>query len=226
MKVVIFDSGVLITLSMNSLLDMLVDLRKVFKGKFVITREIEEEIVKKPLTIKKYKLGAIRLRKLINDKILEFPESLGIDSSEVRKVSYDILKQTNSIYFSKNHPVHIIDTGEASALALSKILRQKKIENIIAVDERTTRILCEKPENLREILENKLHTKIEEKGQIDKDLQSIFFIRSTELVYIAFKKGLIEDQSKDMLDALLYGTKFKGASVSGSEIKEMERLSL
>ncbi|MBS3072650.1 hypothetical protein J4477_02355 [Candidatus Pacearchaeota archaeon] len=226
MKVVIFDSGALITLSMNSLLDMLVDLRKVFKGKFVITKEVEEEIVKKPLTIKKYKLGAIRLRKLINDKILEFPESLGVDSSEIRKISYDIIKQTNSIYFSKNYPVHIIDTGEASALALSKILRAKKIDNVIAMDERTTRILCEKPENLREILENKLHTRIEEKGQIDKDLQNTFFIRSTELVYIAFKKGLIEDQSKDMLDALLYSTKFKGASISGSEIREMERLNL
>ncbi|MEK6873688.1 MAG: hypothetical protein AABW91_02490 [Nanoarchaeota archaeon] len=224
MKVLIFDSGTLITLSMNDLLGMLVDLRKNFKGKFIITKEVEEEIVKKPLTIKKYKLGAIRLRKLINDRILEFPESLGIDSSEVRRVSYDIIKETNSVYFSNNHSVHIIDIGEASALALSKILRSKGIDNIIAMDERTTRVLCEKPENLREILENKLHTRIEEKGKIDKDLQNTFFIRSTELVYIAFKKGLIEDQSKDMLDALLYSTKFKGSSVSGNEIKEMERI--
>ena len=226
MKVVIFDSGTLITLSMNDLLGMLVELRKNFRGKFVITKDVEDEIVKKPLTIKKYKLGAIRLRKLISDKILEFPESLGIDGSEIRKISYDILKQANSIYFSKNHPVHIIDTGEASALALSKILRDKKIDNIIAIDERTTRILCERPENLREILENKLHTKIEERGSMDKDFKNTFFIRSTELAYIAFKKGLIEDQSKDMLDALLYSTKFKGSSVSGSEIKKMERLNL
>ena len=61
---------------------------------------------------------------------------------------------------------------------------------------------------------------------MDKAFKNTFFIRSTELVYIAFKKGLIEDQSKDMLDALLYSTKFKGSSVSGSEIKEMERLNL
>jgi len=80
MKVVIFDAGTLINFSMNCMLDVLKELKKNSGAKFIITREVEYETVKRPLTIKKYKLGAIRLRSLINEKIVEFPESIGINS--------------------------------------------------------------------------------------------------------------------------------------------------
>jgi len=224
MKVLIFDSGPLITLSMNCLLNILPELKKNFDGKFIITKDVEKEIITKPLTIKKYELEAIRLRKLVEDKVLEFPESLGIKESEINRFTNDYLKKANSIYSSKRDFIHIIDLGEASVLALSNILAEKGIENMIAVDERTTRVLCERPDNLKNILERKLHTKIKQTGEMEKKFSKIKFIRSTELIYVAFRKGIIENQSKEMIDALLYSAKFKGASISSDEIKELKKL--
>ena len=117
MKVLIFDSGTLITLSMNNLLDMLRDLKKIFPGKFIITKEVENEIVLRPLRIQQFKLGAIRLRKLIQDKILEFPDVLNIRHSAVSNTANELLKEANSIFIADGNPVHIVDQGEASILA-------------------------------------------------------------------------------------------------------------
>ncbi|MEM3113199.1 MAG: hypothetical protein QXI33_02125 [Candidatus Pacearchaeota archaeon] len=224
MKVVIFDSGTLITLSMNCVLDIIREIKKKFDGKFLITKEIKSEIVDTPLNIKKYKLGAIRLRTLIEERVLEFPEVLGIKNNEIELLSREILKSTNSLFYADKNPVHIIDAGEASVLALNFLLKKKSSDVLIAMDERTTRILCEKPENLKNLLESKLHTKIKQEGIRQEFFKDINFIRSSELIYVAFKKGIIKSQSKEMLDALLYGAKFKGASISNEEINEIKKL--
>ena len=224
MKVILFDSGTLITLSMNDLLDMLRELKKIFNGKFIITKEVEQEIIKRPLTIKKFKLGALRLKTLIDDKTLEFPEDIGIKQNDISRMTSEIMNSANQVFIAKGRPLHIIDLGESSILALSKLMRDKGIENLIAMDERTTRMLCEKPENLRNLLEGKLHTKIQQVKSSNNDFSNTEFIRSTELIYVAFKKGIFKNQSREMLDALLYGAKFKGAAISSDEIKVMERM--
>ncbi|MEK6890701.1 MAG: hypothetical protein AABX03_01035 [Nanoarchaeota archaeon] len=223
MKAVIFDSGTLITFSMNCMLHIFRDLKKNFNGKFIITREIEQEIVNNPLTIKKYKLGALRLKSLIDEGVLEFPESVNINSKDVSRISRDIIKEVNSYFYVNNNPVHLIDLGESSILALSLKLSEKNIDHVIAMDERTTRILCEKPQNLKSLMEEKLHRPVKQ-GSLRIQLPKVNFLRSSELVYVAFKKGIIKNQSKDMLDAMLYATKFKGSSISSEEIKEIERL--
>ena len=224
MKVILFDSGTLITLSMNDLIDMLRELKKIFNGKFIITKEVEQEIIKKPLTIKKFKLGALRLKKLVDDRVLEFPDSLGINQNDVSRMTTEIMNFSNEVFVTKGRPLHIIDLGESSILALSKLLRNKGIDSLIAMDERTTRMLCEKPENLRSLLEGKLHSKVQQVKSHDKEFNKFEFIRSTELIYVAFKKDIFDDKSKEMLDALLYGAKFKGAAISSDEIKIMERM--
>ena len=222
-KAIIFDSGTLITLSMNNLLDMLRKLKKEFDGKFIITREVENEIVFKPMRIKRFKLGAMRLKSLIDDKTLEFPSSLKINEKQISRMTKDILKDANSIYVAKGRPVHIIDTGEASILALSKLLRDDGIENMIAMDERTTRMLCERPENLSKLLQRKLHTKVTQQKKNNPDFHQSSFIRSTELIFVAYKKGIIP-KDKELFDAMLYAAKFKGAAISSDEIRQMVRL--
>ena len=189
----------------------------------MITKDVEKEIVTTPMNIQKYKLGAIRLKKLIDEGILEFPESLGIDKNVLNKKTNDVLHSANSLFYADGKPVHIIDIGEGSVLALSMLLREKKIDNLVAMDERTARMLCEKPENLQKLLESKLHTKISLNGKYEM-FRGIDFVRSTELIYIAFKNGIIKTQTKDMLDAMLYGAKFKGAAISSDEIREIERM--
>jgi len=222
-KVIIFDAGTLITFSMNCMLSIFRDLKKNFKGKFLITHDVEYEIVNRPMGIKKYKLGAMRMKGLIDEGILEFPESVGIQSKDIEENIRKYSKMINSMFITKNRTMHIIDKGEASCLALSKLLEKKGIKNVIAIDERSTRMICEKPENLKLLLERKLHTSIEIKNKLN-ECKNIKFIRSSELIYVAHKKGLIHNKTKDMLDALLYGVKFKGCAVSSEEIRELEKL--
>ena len=60
--------------------------------------------------------------------------------------------------------MHIIDNGEATCLALSLLAEERGIKNAIVIDERTTRMIGENPENLRRLFENKLHTKVKLEG--------------------------------------------------------------
>jgi hypothetical protein len=223
MKAIIFDSGTLITLSMSGLLDELRELKKKFDGKFMITSGVRKEIVEKPIKISKFKLGALRLKQLIDDKVLEFPEALGLDIDEINRKEKEILNISNRVFFRDGYPIKIIDMGEASCLALSEVLSKKGIKNIISIDERTTRVFCEKPENLRKLLEVKLHAQIK-MGKVDERFANFKFVRSTEVIYMMFVKKIIENQSKEMLDALLYSAKYKGCAVSSQEIKEIEKL--
>lgn len=223
MKILIFDSSTLINFSLNGLTDLLVKLKKNFRGKFIITKAVKYETIDRPLKVKRFELGALKTNKLLKEKILEMPSSINISEEEIENKTREILKQANRAFFTRNEFMHIIDRGETSCLALSLILTDRKIENIIAVDERTTRMLGEKPGNLRKLFEKKLHTNV----QLKKDfsfLKNIKFIRSSELVYIAYKKGLVDLENGNILDALLYATKFKGCAISREEIEEMKKI--
>ena len=49
-------------------------------------------------------------------------------------------------------PKDILDKGEAEVMAVAKMLEEKKNEVAMIIDERTARVLCEKPENLQKLL--------------------------------------------------------------------------
>ncbi|MBI4116271.1 hypothetical protein HY449_00840 [Candidatus Pacearchaeota archaeon] len=223
-KVLIFDSGALISLAMSGLIGEIRNLKKIFDGKFMITRSVKGEVIDKPLTIKRFELEAMMIQQLLDDKILEAPSSLGIGDGEIMEETRKILDASNNIFYTRKRPVHLIDVGEASCLALSRILSGKKIENIIAIDERTTRMLGEKPDNLKKLMESKLHMPIFEKKDDYKFFRGFKFIRSTELVYVAYKKNLIPIKNKNLLDALLYALKSNGAAISEDEIAEIKRI--
>jgi len=223
-KAIIFDSGALISFSMNGITELIAKLKENFKGKFLITQEIKREIVDKPIKIKRFELEALKLKALLDEGVLEMPSSLGIKDSEVTNQGNKILKIANSTFQGTRRAIHLLDMGETSCLALSRILTQKKIKNILVVDERTTRMLVEKPENLKRILEKKIQTKISIKQDNLKFFKGFGIIRSAELVYVAYKKGLVKLKDGDVLNALLYAMKFKGAAISGDEIEEIKRL--
>ena len=223
-KSIIFDSGALISLTMAGLIQELRELKKIFNGKFLITEQVKKELVDTPLKIKKYELEAMKIQQLIDEKVLEMPESFGVKNAEIAAENQKILDISNNTLFTKERAVHLIDYGEASCLALSKILNSRKIENVIAVDERTTRMLGEKPENLRKFMEDKLHMPVYAKKENYQYFEEFRFIRSTELIYVAYKKGIVRFKKGDVLDALLYALKFKGAAISGDEIDEIKRM--
>ena len=224
MKAIIFDSSTLINFALNGLLTEFRELRKLFDGKFLITKEIVGEIIDKPLKIKRFELEALKLKELVMDKVLEMPSSLNIDENKISKMTTEIMNFANNTFFGKQNAIHLIDIGESSCLALSKLLDEKGIKNVLSVDERTTRLLAEKPENLLNLLQKRLHTDIDIKKENLKSFSSFKFIRSTELIYIAYKKGIVKLRNHDVLDALLYALKLNGCSISDEEISEMKRL--
>jgi hypothetical protein len=223
-KAIIFDSGTLISFSMNGLIDLIEKLKSVFKGKFLITEQVKKEIIDKPLTIKRFELEALKIKQLLDKKILELPPSMGIEDNELAKKTQEYLDLANSAFTGQKGGIHLIEIGEASALALSNMLITKKIPNIIAIDERTTRSLVENPQSLQKFLERKLHTKLKFNANKQNIFKGIQFIRSTELAYVAYKKGLVDIKDNQILDALLYALKFKGCAISGDEIEEIKRI--
>lgn len=223
-KAIIFDSSSLISLAMNGLLGELKNLKKIFNGEFLITEEVKYEVVDKPMTIKRFELEAVRINNLIHEGIINLASKYVPNDS---KDNNEFLNVANNIFSDGRENIKIISFGEASCLTLSKILGEKSIPNVVCVDERTTRLLCEAPEKLKELFERKLHRKL----KINKKDFSLFngfkIIRSSELMYVAYKKGLLnfsKSKDKKVLDALLYSLKFKGCSINDQEIKEIKKL--
>ncbi len=223
MKALILDAGPLINLSMNGLLEIFEKIKSQ-KITLAITSHVYQEVVNRPLNIPRFELGALKIKELIDKKIIQFPEELGINIEELEQETKRLLQIANSAIRTENKNIEIVSVAETSCLALSALLTKKGISNLIAIDERTTRVLFEKPENLRELMANKLHRKISLNLNELKDLNKFRFIRSSELVYVAYKKGLIKINDKRALEALLYATKYKGCAISWDEIDQLKKL--
>lgn len=226
MKAIIFDSSSLINFTMNGLLEEFRGLKKLFGGKFLITKEVKEEIVDKPMKIKRFELEALKLKQLMLDGIIEMPSSIGIDDNKISKLSKEMEDIANNTFFGSQSSIHIISAGESSCLALSRLLNEQGMANVLSIDERTIRVLGEKPENLLAIFQKKLHTSIKMKKENLRTFANFKFIRSTELIYIAYKKGVVRLTNNNViiLDALLYGLKLNGCSISDEEIEEIKRI--
>jgi hypothetical protein len=223
-KAIIFDASTLITFAMNGLLNELAELKKIFGGKFIITKAVKKEAIDRPITIKRFELQAMQLKVLLTEKVLELPSSLNIDDKLIEEDAKEIVTSANKIFYGRNKNIEIIQLGESECVALSKILTERKIPNLLAIDERTMRMLCEKPENLRDLLERKLHAKITVRGNPKNIITNCKVIRSTELIYMAYKKGLIKLKGNMVLDALLYAMRYKGCSISDKEIQEIKSM--
>ena len=222
-KFLIFDAGPIISLTMNGLLDIIEKLKKEFDGEFIIVPAVKKEIIDKPSKIKKYALESVRVQGLFDKGVFKMSSSF-INDNVLAKEGKKIMNIVNSSMKAERtgEKIRLIQAGEAECLAFSRLC---KCDNAIVIDERTTRMLTEAPEQLRNLMEKKLHTKIDILDGQFKDLSNLRFIRSAELLYIAYKKNLF-DLKKDrvLLDALLYGVKFKGCAISSREIEKIKKL--
>jgi len=216
-KYLIFDSGPLINFAMNGILHVLEKLKKEFNGEFIITKEVKKEVIDKPLTIKRFELEALQIDRLFKKGVIKYADISNKQVDELRQIRNKFMQVANTSFKTKKKDLHLIDKGESAALALSQILGHAPL----VVDERTTRMLCENPENLRKLLEKKLHTQVRANKKNYDLFKGFKIIRSTELAYIAHKKKLFDLQDSRVLEAAMYGLKFKGCSISEDEIKEV-----
>jgi hypothetical protein len=223
MKYLIFDAGPIIALTMNGMIGVLEKLKEGFKGEFVITPRVRVELIDGPMKIKKFELEAIQVKNLIDRGILKMSSEI-IPNSKLDKETKRILNTANGFLKSSKtgEKINLIHTGEAECLAFSSLCGG---ENVIVIDERTTRMLVESPDNLKRLMEKKIHMPLKQDLDAVRSLKGYKFIRSAELLFLAYKKGMIPlKKEKSLLDALLYGVKFKGTAISSEEIEQMKQL--
>ncbi len=223
MRSLVFDSGPLISLTTTNLLWLLEPLKQKFKGEFFIAEDVKKEIVDTPLVIKRFKFEALQIQQLIDSSILTIYET-----GEVKELSNKLLNLANRCYVADNNYIRIVHPGEMESLAAALKLGS----DALVIDERTTRMLIENPEGLRQLLEKRLHAKIfMNKNNADEFVamtKNVKLIRSIELVTVAFERGLldkfvvgIKNPRKELLDSVLWGVKLHGCAVSSREIDEI-----
>lgn len=221
-KYIIFDSGALINLTQNGLIDIFKELAQAFQGEFLITPEVRYESIEHPLKIKKFEWGALRISHLLEDEIIRTSDEL-VDDATLNKKTQEVMDNVNNALSSDGKTIHLIERGEAECLALSLLLKQRNIDNVIVIDERTARMLCEDPEKLRQLMENKIHTKLKINIERLEQFQKTKIIRTPELMYIANKRKIL-DGDKRTLEAVLYALKFGGCSISYKEVETMKNI--
>jgi len=226
-KALIFDSGTIINLAMNGLLYILEPLKKKIDGCFLITTQVKAEIIDHPLMIKRFELEALQIRALLDSGVLQLPSSIGVEEKIIERETHLLLDKANHFLQASGKWLTIVSAGEISCLALNDECIRLGFETLIGVDERTTRLLAEKPENLEKLMSERLHQRVKLVADDFRAFAKYKFTRSSEIVYVAFKKGLINlPKTNQVLDALLYATKFKGSSISFEEIEELKKINL
>jgi len=207
------DSSAIISLSMNCMSRILKELGK----EIVIPPAVYGEIVTRPMASKRFALGSMRIKKLLDDKVVTIRKA---DPS----LSQKILEGFNSAYTVKKQPLNIIHVGEAEALALTK---NHDVEALL-VDERTTRLLMEDPQQLRKLLSRRnnqsVQLNLDKVNEVKKLLPKVTVIRSTEIAAIAYEKGILSkylsEGEGNLIEALLCALKFSGCSITWDEIEE------
>lgn len=222
MKFAVLDSGPIISLTLNGLLHTLEILKKRFPDvAFVLTPQVKKEIIDKPMTIKKYELEAVKVQTLVANKIIVMSTEF-VPNNQLEKETQRILNLSNTTIRAEGKDVELVQIGEASCLAFSNLCN---CESVIVIDERVTRLLTEAPQNLKSIMERKLHVPVSINQKNFKDFKNFKYIRSAELVYIAYKNNLYDyKKDKTLLDALLYSLKYSGTTISSKEIEEIKSL--
>jgi len=231
-KSIVFDTSSIISLASNSLLWVMDELKKKFKGHFLIPSAVKREVIDAPLQSKKFKLEAMQvLSEVVKGNIEIFDHD-----NEVQKEINELSIAANTIFIARGNFIKVAHSGELSAIAIARLLGS----DAVVIDERTTRVLIEEPQKLADLLEAKLHTPI----SINKESLRVFrakvdgltVLRSCELGVIAYEMGLfdryalsgeekyVENPKLTVLDGVLWGLRLRGCSISTEEIDAILKL--
>lgn len=218
MNKIFFDSSTLISIAMSCALDSFAKLQKDFGGDFAITPTVKAETIDKAMRTLRFKYEGYRLNALLKSGVIKlYPEKKF--SAEIEDMK-DLMNRT---FFAWGKPMTIVHPGEISALVVA--LEQEA--DAYAVDERTTRLLIENPEEVTRLLGSKLHTSIEtDKSNIrelKRKLSKLPVIRSTELALAAYQKGYFKQTGRDVLEGVLWALKFAGCAITKDEINSYLR---
>ena len=189
------------------------------KVSFIIPESVYYESVERPLKIKRFELNAVRIKNAVENGFLEIAKT----TPEIKNMMNELSTITADLCRADGKKITLINKGEAETLALMKEINSK----ILLIDERTTRMIIEEPQNLMSFLQHRHKCKITiNNGRMD-EFKSFFtninVIRSVELIALAYDDGAFEMQmkkSKQALEAALFAAKYAGCAVSAKEIKD------
>jgi hypothetical protein len=229
MNSIVFDSGPLISLTLNNLLWILEPLKGRFGGKFYITEAVKKEIIDHPLQTKRFKYEAFQLIKLLKDGVIELYES-----PTLHEHSSTLMENANSIYALKGQRLKMFHYAEMSVLAACLELDS----SAAAIDEKMTRILLENPSRIIEIIRKRMHEKTYvdniRLNSVRSQLKSLKVLRSTELAIAAYERGLMHDYvagpqfvehpKQELLEAVLWGLKLAGCAIAEKEINQIIKI--
>ncbi len=222
-KILFFDAGPVISLVMSRLAWILPELKRKFGGKFCITPAVQRELVERPLSVKRYEFEALQVMKFIREGILE------VYSNVPQKKVQELKTLANTSFAIRGKPMDIIQSGEMESVACAL-----QLNAAVVMDERTLRLFIENSSELQGILEYRFSQKIKSDQikikQFSVQLQGITIIRSTELVGIAYKLGLLDGfippgkgGKETLLDSVLWATKYNGCAITEHEIEEIKK---
>ena len=210
---IVFDASTLISLVSVSFINSLKILAEKLNFEFYISNVVYNECVGRPLKIKKYELSAVRLDYAIKQGWIKlFEKNLNKETKRIQKIA-------NRIFIMNDKPLELVHSGEAESLALLNILPAK----IFAIDERTTRMIIENPEDLAGRLSRKYQSEIKINKKALREFNSLVgpinIIRSAEFIALFFEHDLLNiPKNKKSLEAALYAVKYSGCAISSKEI--------
>jgi predicted nucleic acid-binding protein len=230
MKSLVFDTSTIISIATNNLLWVLPELKKRFKGEFYIAPAVKQEVLDVPLKSKRYKLEAMQILSLMGEGHIKVFRNNAKNARELLDVA-------NHIFRTKDTWIKIVHDAEIESLAAAIDIKA----DAYVIDERNTRMLIETPENLGQLLEDKLHTKIEVNYEnlerFKEHIKGVNIIRSAELMTVAYELGIMDeylrkeerdiiniDLKKTLIDGMLWGLKLKGCAITQNEINEIVRI--
>ncbi len=225
MKQLVVDSSSLISLSTNCLTWIIKKFHQ--QGyQFVITPTVKNEVITKALRINRFRLGAIRILKLIGDGSIIVKETDNLLSKKIMQLG-------NNIYKVKGRSYKIIHQAEMDLVPIAL----KTEGSLMLIDERITNKLFYDPEGLRQLFERRLHTQViinqEKLREFKKITSKVALFKSSDLIIIANEKGLLRDYikecdsnktMKDFINGVLWGLKYSGCSISTNDINEYMKL--
>ncbi len=225
MKALVFDTSSIISLALNNLLWIIRPLKKQFKGSFIISEAVRQEVIDKPIKNRRFMFEALTIKDILNEGYLSL-----IEDKEIEDKTKYLVNVANNIFKANNSYITILQHAEVECIVIAKHFNA----DACVVDERTLRFLVEDYNKLADILKNRLHTNIE----INQENLNIFLnyskdvkvIRSTELCIAAYEFGILDryitdrkihlELRKTLLEGVLWGLKFRGCAISETEIND------
>ncbi len=216
-KKIVLDSSSLISISDNCFIKVMKHLAQKENISFIIPESVYMESVQTPARIKRFELNAIRIRDAVEEGYIKVMKT----TPAMRQRMERLERETFDLCECDGEKVRLLHLGESETLALIKEINA----DVLAIDERTTRMLIEEPQNIVPFLQRRHEGRVSiNRAALDSfraEYGGIKIVRSVELIALSYDDGTFGEEihrTRQALEAALYAVKFAGCAVSFNEI--------